>query len=105
MEPPGLISRAGTGSYSHSEHRVGVLRFFRHALEHVPVLDDFPVLVEAEDIDPGPDVRMLRPAASARRRQRPLLPITRPLLAAMQDNVLALRDGADEVDLLPRVLL
>src|SRR3954466_14185045 len=86
-----------------SEHRVGVLRFFRDALEHVPVLDDLSVLVEAEDVDPRPDVRMLRPAASARRRQSPLLRISRPLLTAMQDDVLALGDGAEEVDLLPGV--
>src|SRR4051812_36208026 len=75
------------GSDPTSEHRVGVRRFFGDALEHVPVLDDLPVLVEAEDVDPTP------------------VPIARPLLTAMQDDVFALRDGADEVDLLPRVLL
>src|SRR3954452_16220647 len=70
-----------------SEHRVRVLRFFRHALEHVPVLDDLSVLIEAEDVHPCP------------------VPISWPLLAAMEDDVFALRDGADEMHFLPRVLL
>src|SRR3954453_16395804 len=83
-----------------SEHRVGVLRFFGDALEHVPVLDDLPVLVEAEDVNARPDVRMLRPAAPPPGRQSPPLRIPRPILTAMQDDVLALGDGADEVDLL-----
>src|SRR4051812_36400647 len=70
-----------------SEHRVGVLRFFRDTLELVPVLDDLSVLIEPKDVDARP------------------IPIAWPLLPAMQDDVLALGDGADEVDLLPRVLL
>jgi len=36
------------------EHRVRVGVFRRKTLEHVPVLDDLAVLVEAEDVDARP---------------------------------------------------
>src|SRR5438105_590207 len=53
-----------------SEHRIVVSGFRGHALYHVPVLHYFAVIVEPEDIDPGP------------------IAITRPLLMAMQDDVI-----------------
>jgi hypothetical protein len=57
------------------EHCVVVGRFIRHGLEHVPMLDDFSIVVEAKDIDAGPF----------------LLTVARPLLATMEYNVIALK--------------
>ena len=34
-----------------SKHRMPARRFFRHGLGDVPVFDDFPVFVQAEDVD------------------------------------------------------
>ncbi len=50
------------------EHAVGVCRRRRDSLEDIPVLDDLAVVVEPEDIDPGP------------------VAITWPVLIAVQDD-------------------
>src|SRR5207253_4585204 len=65
-----------------SEHRVAVGRFSGDRLQHVPVLDDLPVVIEAEDVDARP------------------IAISRPLLVAVQDDVVALGDHSLELHLL-----
>ena len=52
----------------------------RDDLQNVPVLDDFPVLVEPEDVH-------------AR-----VVVVTGPVLEAVQDDEVALRNGAFELD-------
>ena len=43
-----------------SEHRIRVRRLVRNPLQHVPVLDDFSVVVQSKDIDSRP-LAIIRP--------------------------------------------
>src|SRR5947199_35719 len=72
---------------STSEHRVAVRRLGGYDLQHVPMLDDPASVVEAEDVDTGP-VR---------------IPVSRPVLMAMQHDQVAFGDDALEVHALARV--
>src|SRR5512145_596913 len=74
------------GSASGSEQPVLVSRVLRDYLQHVPMLDDLPVFVEAEDVDPC------------------IVLAAWPSLMAVQDDVLALSDGADELHVLAGIL-
>src|SRR5439155_12677943 len=56
------------------EHRVGVRGFIGNWLEHVPVLDDPSIVVEADDVNAGP------------------VPVAGPLLIAVDDDVVAFGD-------------
>ncbi len=48
-----LWSGLESGSDCLSEHRVGVVRGGRHRLQHIPVLNDLAIGIEAEDVDAG----------------------------------------------------
>jgi hypothetical protein len=69
-----------------SEHRIVVSGLCGHALEHVPVLHYFAVIVEPEDINPGP------------------IAIIRLLLMAMQDDVITFGNHSLECNVLARIL-
>lgn len=64
------------------EHRIIVCGRGRNPLQHVPVLHDFGVVVQAEDIYSGP------------------IRIAWPLLPRMQHHVIAFGKGAHKVDAL-----
>src|SRR3954471_24705172 len=81
-----LGSGAVTTSRQSLEHGVGVLRGLRHALQHVPVLDDLAVRVEAEDV-------YTRPRA-----------IAGTVLEAVQPHVVSFGDHPLELDALSRIL-
>ena len=69
-----------------SEHTVGVLGFTWNNLQHVPMFHDFTVVIQAENVDPSPNV------------------ITRPVLTTVQHNVITFRDDTHELDALARIL-
>jgi hypothetical protein len=71
------------------EHCVAVKSDLWHNLRHVPVLDDFAIVIEAKNIHTCPV---------------PIF-IGWPLLVAMQDHVIAFGKYPFEVDALARVLL
>ena len=71
---------------SASEHGVWVGGLFGNDLQHVPVLYDFSVLIDPEDIGSRP--RM----------------VPRPLLPTMQDYVVAFGDDPKDLDFLAGVL-
>jgi hypothetical protein len=55
-------------------------------LQHIPVLDDLPLIVHSEDIYPRP------------------ISVIRPVLIAVEDNEGALREHAAKFDALARIL-
>ena len=78
-----VVPMSERGSFAPaSEHPVVVGRRLGDHLQDVPVLDDLPVRVEPEDVD----ARVVVGAW--------------PGLMAVQDDVVAFREGPDEVDVL-----
>src|SRR6267142_3751819 len=71
------------------EHCVAVSRGIWHNLQHVPVLDDFAIVIQAKNIH-------TRPVSVF---------VGRPLLMAMQNHVVAFGENSFEVHMLARVLL
>ena len=69
-----------------SEHRIGVRGLARNPLQHIPVLDDPPVIVQADVVD-------ARPVA-----------IIRPVLIAVQDYEIPLGRHAAELHTLAGIL-
>src|SRR5262245_53934182 len=69
-----------------SEHPVRIGGLVRDDLQHVPMLDNPALRIEAENVDTGPDM------------------VTRPVLPAMQDDEIALGYHLHEFDALARVI-
>lgn len=67
------------------EHGVVVGRLRRNNLKHIPVFDDFPLLIEPENINSRP------------------VGIARPLLVAVQHDIISLRDHVFEFHALARI--
>ena len=68
-----------------SEHRVRIRRVTRNALQHIPVLDDLALVIQPEDIDPGP------------------VAVVRPVLVSVADDQMAVRQDLPELDPLPGI--
>src|SRR4030095_2176395 len=73
------LTRAAVAAPRRSEHAVAVRRLGGNDLQHVPVLDDLAVAVDAEDVDPG------------------VVVVARPALVAVQDDEVCLGDGPLEL--------
>src|SRR5437868_2670049 len=69
------------------KHSVIVGRLLGDGLKDIPMLNDFPLLIEPKNIDPGP------------------IFITWPLLVTVQDHVVSFGNSALEVHTLARILL
>jgi hypothetical protein len=69
------------------EHGIVVGRLLRDALEDIPMFDDFPIVIEPENINACP------------------ISIPWPLLVTVQDNIVPFSNHPLEMDSLSRVLL
>src|SRR5438270_7145707 len=75
-----------TGRAMQLEHRVTVRGGLRHGLKNVPMLHDLTLSIQPEDVDPRP------------------FAVARPLLATVEDDVVAFGDHPHEMHPLAGVL-